>query len=96
MNTRLLLPAFALAFGLTVLGAQSPAPIVVQAISETAPTPVPAAPAAVNQTNEGTLKILQEMKAANEALLEKQSATLQQLDEIAKAAEQLRIYSKRG
>lgn len=36
------------------------------------------------------------MKAANEEMLRKQEATLQQLDEIQKAAEQLKIFSKRG
>jgi hypothetical protein len=42
------------------------------------------------------LKALQDMKAANDEVLKRQAATLQQLEEIEKAAEQLKIYSKRG
>jgi hypothetical protein len=36
------------------------------------------------------------MKAANEETIRKQAATLEQLDELAKAADQLRIYAKRS
>ena len=36
------------------------------------------------------------MKSANDEILKKQTATLLQLDELQKAAEQLKIYSKRG
>jgi hypothetical protein len=42
------------------------------------------------------LKMLKEMKAANEETLRKQAATLEQLDELEKAADQLKIYTKRG
>ena len=42
------------------------------------------------------LKMLQEMKAANEETLRKQAATLEQLDELEKAAEQVRIFARRG
>jgi hypothetical protein len=42
------------------------------------------------------LKMLQEMKAANEETLRQQAATLEQLDELEKAAEQIKVYSKRG
>jgi hypothetical protein len=42
------------------------------------------------------LKALQEMKAANDEILRKQAATLQQLDEMEKAAEQIKVYSKRS
>ena len=40
--------------------------------------------------------MLQEMKAANEETLRKQAATLEELDELAKAADQIRIFSKRS
>jgi hypothetical protein len=40
--------------------------------------------------------MLQQMKVANEDILKKQEATLQRLDEIQKAAEQLKVFSKRG
>jgi len=39
---------------------------------------------------------MQTIKASNAALLEKQKATLQKLDDLGKEADQLRIFSKRG
>jgi hypothetical protein len=42
------------------------------------------------------IKELQELKAQNDELLKEQRATLDQLDELQKEAEQLRIFSKRG
>ena len=39
---------------------------------------------------------LQEMKEQNQRLLEKQAATLQKLEEMAKEAEQLKFMSKRS
>ena len=42
------------------------------------------------------IKELQELKAQNDELLKDQRATLDQLDELQKEAEQLRIFSKRG
>ena len=47
-------------------------------------------------TAEAALKTLLQMKAANEEILRKQAATLLQLEEMEKAAEQIKIYSKRG
>lgn len=76
--------------------AQTPAPIVVQAANQNAPVNKPAPVAPVVVPNDSSLKTLGEIKAANEAILSKQAATLEQLDEMQKAAEQLRIYSKRG
>lgn len=80
------------------LPAQSQAPIVVQAVPEpgTATIQAPAAPVTSAPSNEATMKLLQEIKAANDAILTRQAATLQQLDEIEKAAEQIKVYSKRG
>ena len=76
--------------------AQTQAPIVVQAITA-APTPAPPAVAAPPaESAQATLKLLQEIKAANEAVLARQAATIEQLDEIEKSAEQIKIYSKRG
>jgi hypothetical protein len=86
-----------LAFVPNFLRAQSPTPIVVQAATATtaaAPTPIPVAKD--SEPNPVEIKILQQMKAANEDVLKKQEATLQRLDEIQKAAEQLKIFSKRG
>jgi hypothetical protein len=80
----------------SVLHAQSPAPIVVQAITPESANPprVVSAPTAANA--DATLKLLQEIKAANAEVLSKQAATLQQLDDLEKAADQIKIFSKRG
>ena len=85
------LATFALA---GMLPAQSPV-IVTAATPAVTSAQAPAAP-----DNSGSLqaalKMLQEMKAANEETLRKQAAMLEQLDELEKAADQLRVYSKRG
>jgi mRNA-degrading endonuclease toxin of MazEF toxin-antitoxin module len=79
------------------LRAQSPTPIVVQAATTTAATTATAIPVAKDsEANQVAVRMLQQMKAVNEDLLKKQEATLQRLDEIQKAAEQLKIFSKRG
>jgi hypothetical protein len=63
-------------------------------------TPVPArtpvAAAVTTAATQTTLKALQAMKAANDEILKQQTATLQRLDEAEKAANELRIYTKRG
>jgi cell shape-determining protein MreC len=79
--------------------AQSPKQeVVVQAASAT--TAAPAAPAAAAQPDSSgittAIKALEELKAKNDEILSKQEATLQRLDELQQAAEQLRIFSKRG
>src|ERR1700681_2579717 len=79
-----------------LLHAQSPAPIVVQAMtpeSANAPRVAPAVPAVSSDAN---LKLLQKIKDANAAVLTKQAETLQQLDDLEKAADQIKIFSKRG
>ena len=79
------------------LRAQSPAPIVVQAASPATVTSIPSSPATQDSGSlQTTVKMLQEMKAANAETLKKQEAALQQLDEMQKAAEQLKIFGKRG
>jgi cell shape-determining protein MreC len=77
--------------------AQSPTPIVVQAASP-ANVSSTAAPSPVSDSDSlpVTIKLLQEMKTVNEEMLKKQAATLQQLDELQKAANELKIFSKRG
>jgi hypothetical protein len=42
------------------------------------------------------LKALQQTKTINDETLKKQEALLEQLDELQKAAEQLKIFAKRG
>ena len=94
---------FALAGAAFISGsalAQSPTPVVVQAVQAPLPANVPSgAPVRAVEANPAAaaaFKTLQEMKAANEELLRKQAATLQKLDELEKAAEQIKIFSKRG
>jgi hypothetical protein len=57
-------------------------------------TPVTAAVATA--TGQATLVTLQAMKAANDEILKQQKATLEKLDEMEKAANEIRIYTKRG
>jgi hypothetical protein len=91
----LALTAAALVTG--VIQAQQPTPpmIIVQPAGTTA-TATPA-PAAVSNDASITaaIKALEQVKAANDATLKKQEAMLQQLDELQKAAEQLKFFSKR-
>ena len=61
--------------------AQSPAPVAAAASSDSVPV---------------ALKQLQEIKAANEELLRKQDAALQRLDELQKAADEIKIFGKRS
>ncbi|HET7512189.1 MAG TPA: hypothetical protein VFJ88_05450 [Chthoniobacterales bacterium] len=96
MKTWLLL--FFLAAGLTidVLRAQSPTPLIIQAAS-------PASASSQPRTNTGApgdpkrmIETLQEMRETNNLTLKKQEAALLTLDELQKAAEELKIFSKRG
>ena len=74
---------------------QSPVPVVVPAATSTAP---------VRSSTTGdtsadltsTLKQLQQLKQANDQLIQQQTATLEQLNELQQAAEQLRIFSRRS
>lgn len=87
-----LVAAVTLAAGLS---AQSPAPVVVKAASPATAVKTTAT-AESDAAIEGALKTLQEMKAANAETLRKQAATLEQLDAIEKAANEIRIYTKRS
>ena len=83
------------ALSIVTMNGQSPVPVIVPAVSAAAaPTSTPAAQD--SDALQVAVKTLQEVKAANEEMLRKQEATLQQLDEIQKAADQLKIFSKRG
>ena len=80
-----------------VAKAQSPAPIVVQAASPANVSSTPKVTPVVDSDSLSlTIKALQEMKAANEEMLEKQEAALQQLDDLQKAADEIKIFTKRG
>ena len=88
---------------LGVAGAQSPAPIVVQAANATntatTATSASSKPASATvdvQSIPDAIKQLEQIKAANEEVLAKQKAALEKLDELQDAADQLRIFAKRG
>lgn len=83
-----------LAFG--AIHAQSPAPIIVQAASGAPAAPKTAVPVATVTSVPEAIKMLEQVKAANEEVLAKQKAALERLDELQEAADQLRIFAKRG
>jgi hypothetical protein len=76
--------------------AQTPAPLIVQ-VAAPAPT-VAAKPVAAAQESDTkvTIQLLQEMQATNAATIKKQEAALATLDELEKAAQEIKIFSKRG
>lgn len=74
-------------FSTSGLRSQTPAPVVVQA-----PTAKPATENGLAQS----FALLEKIKATNDETIKKQQATLALVDELQKAAEQIKIYSKRG
>jgi hypothetical protein len=78
------------------VSAQSPMPVIVPAMTPAATTKAPTAISDNSSSIQAALKILEQIKAANEETLKKQTATLEQLDELEKAAEQIKIYTKRS
>jgi hypothetical protein len=87
---------FAAAVLVSVASAQSPIPIIVPAMTPATTATGSATPAVTAVSIQTTLKALQEIKAANTEILKQQEATLQKLDELEKAAQEIRIYTKRG
>lgn len=76
--------------------AQSPTPIIVQAASALPAAPKTSAAAATVSSIPDAIKLLEQLKAANDEVLAKQKAALERLDELEQAADQLRIFAKRG
>ena len=95
MRQRILFMSMLAAISIFAANAQSPEPVLVPAVSSPA-APITKPVAQDSSALHAAMKTLQETKAANEEMLRKQEATLQQLDEIQKAAEQLKIFSKRS
>ncbi len=72
-------------------------PVVVQPAASMQPASVQAATAAADSNIATTaVRALRELEAANDEMLKKQAATLERLEELEKAAEQIKIYTKRG
>jgi hypothetical protein len=72
------------AFAFLAADAQSPTPAAVPVV----PIDTESLPASI--------KLLQELKTSNEEILKKQEAALQQLEELQKAADEIKIFSKRS
>ena len=102
MKRRTLFMSIFAAISVFAAKAQSPAPIVVQAASaatvssNSASATTSSLAAQDSEALQAALKSLQEIKATNEETLKKQEAALQQLDELQKAADQVKIFGKRG
>ncbi|MGI8437815.1 MAG: hypothetical protein ACR2NX_13090 [Chthoniobacterales bacterium] len=95
----LLLPLALGAFALESLHGQ--APVILQAATASATpatAPAPAAAAAANDAaaTKNMIQLLQSMQATNIDTIKKQEAALQTLDGLQKAAEEIKIFSKRG
>ncbi|MGH8099758.1 MAG: hypothetical protein ACREIW_00570 [Chthoniobacterales bacterium] len=99
MNSRILVPSILVALSILAY-AQTPMPIIVPANSgaevQDAKAPSGQQPAASSDTLNSAIQLLQQTQTANAELLKTQEATLQQLDALQQAAEQLKIFSKRG
>ena len=74
---------------------QTSVPVILQAAT---PGPaVVAKPVAASETDlKASLQLLLDMEATNAATIKKQEAALAALDELQKAADELKIFSKRG
>jgi sulfite reductase alpha subunit-like flavoprotein len=80
-------------------GQQSPAPIIVVQAANTGTNQDVAKPVSPDNSSaslQAAFKALQQTKTINDETLKKQEALLEQLDELQKAAEQLKIFAKRG
>ncbi len=95
-----LLFIFPLLLAVGAVSAQSPTPIVVQAVSGTPVTSTSSKSAAAASTDvhsiPDAIKLLEQIKAVNDEVLAKQKAALERLNELQDAADQLRIFAKRG
>ena len=91
-----LLSIFALVLFVSVSAAQTPMTVVVPAMTPATTAHSPVTAAVTTTSTQTTLKVLEAMKAANIEILKQQEATLLKLDEMEKAAQEIRIYSKRG
>jgi hypothetical protein len=92
----LILSIFALGLFVSISSAQSPVPVVVPAMTPATTAQSPVTAAVTTTSIQTTIKALQAMKTANDEILKQQAATLERLDEMEKAAQEIRIFTKRG
>jgi hypothetical protein len=74
---------------------QTSVPIILQAAAPT-PTVVAKSAAPPESDLKATLQLLEDMQATNAVTIKKQEAALAVLDELERAANELKIFSKRG
>jgi hypothetical protein len=84
----------AVAFG--AANAQSPTPIIVQAASALPAKSTSFVPIAAGSSVGDAIRLLEKIKTDNDEVLAKQKAALDRLDELQEAADQLRVFAKRG
>jgi hypothetical protein len=101
MRTRLLTALLIFTSPLiSTIHGQAPTPIIVQPANTASATSTSAKPAAAvaadPQLIPAAIKLLEQIKAANEEVLAKQKAALDKLDELQDTADQLQIFAKRG
>jgi len=95
MKTSLIL--LSLAFATQVAWAQPRTPLVtVPASGLPAASVNPAQLAPDSSATDAEIRLLEQMKAANEQILSKQKAVLERLDEMDQAADQLKAFAQRG
>ena len=85
-----------LALAFSAAKAQSPAPIIVQPASAIPATSTSSAALTAISSVPEAIKLLEQIKAANDEVLAKQKAALERLEELQQSADQLRIFAKRG
>ena len=76
--------------------AQTPVPVVVPAVTPATTAKSAATADSAPNSTQAAIKALQALKAANDDILKQQAAALLKLDEMEKAANEIRIYTKRG
>lgn len=98
MRTRIIITLLTLSIAAATTNAQAPGPVVVQA---SGPTATASTAGAAAESEDGAskadlLQSLQQLKAANDEIVKRQLATLEQLEEIEKAAAEIKIFAGRS
>ncbi len=98
MRKTIIITLLGLSIAAATTNAQAPAPVVVQASgpTATASTAVAATDSQDGASKAVLLQSLQQLKAANDEIVKRQLATLQQLEDIEKAAAEIKIFAGRS
>ena len=84
------------ALAVVSLEAQTPEPVIMEAATPDAPAASARAAATAVAAAKDVLQLLQDRQATNAETIKKQDAALETLDALQKAADELKIFSKRG